>query len=37
MAIGLGKIFGFEFQENFKYPYGAVSIKEKMKYIIKPC
>ena len=21
MAIGLGKIFGFEFQENFKYPY----------------
>lgn len=28
MAIGLGKIFGFEFQENFKYPYGAVSIKE---------
>ena len=28
MAIGLGKIFGFEFQENFKYPYGSVSIKE---------
>jgi len=28
MAIGLWKIFGFEFQENFKYPYGAVSIKE---------
>jgi len=28
MAIGLGKMFGFEFQENFKYPYGAASIKE---------
>lgn len=28
MAIGLGKMFGFEFQENFKYPYGATSIKE---------
>lgn len=28
MAIGLGKMFGFQFQENFKYPYGALSIKE---------
>ena len=23
MAIGLGKMFGFEFQENFNYPYTA--------------
>ena len=28
MAIGLGKMFGFQFQENFMYPYGARSIKE---------
>ncbi len=28
MAIGLGGMFGFRFQENFKYPYGAASIKE---------
>ncbi|MGN0483986.1 MAG: MBOAT family O-acyltransferase [Lachnospiraceae bacterium] len=28
MAIGLGKMFGFQFQENFCYPYGASSIKE---------
>lgn len=28
MAIGLGKIFGFEFQENFKYPYLSRSIQE---------
>lgn len=28
MAIGLGKIFGFEFQENFNYPYIASSIQE---------
>lgn len=28
MAIGLGKMFGFHFQENFQYPYSAVSIKE---------
>ena len=28
MAIGLGKIFGFEFQENFNYPYFAGTIKE---------
>ncbi len=28
MAIGLGKMFGFEFLENFNYPYLAKSIKE---------
>ncbi len=28
MAIGLGKIFGFEFMENFNYPYISKSIKE---------
>ncbi len=28
MAIGLGKMFGFHFRENFTYPYGAASIKE---------
>lgn len=28
MAIGLGKMFGFEFKENFNYPYGATSIKD---------
>ncbi len=28
MAIGLGKIFGFEFLENFNYPYIASSITE---------
>lgn len=28
MAIGLGKMFGFHFNENFMYPYGAASIKE---------
>ena len=28
MAIGLGKIFGFTFQENFNYPYIAKSIKD---------
>ena len=28
MAIGLGKVFGFEFQENFNYPYSAKSIKD---------
>lgn len=28
MAIGLGKIFGFEFPENFDYPYISVSITE---------
>lgn len=28
MAIGLGKMFGFEFQENFNYPYTAGSVQE---------
>lgn len=28
MAIGLGKLFGFEFLENFRYPYCAASITE---------
>lgn len=28
MAIGLGKIFGFRFPENFHYPYISASIRE---------
>lgn len=28
MAIGLGKIFGFDFNENFNYPYTSKSITE---------
>ncbi len=28
MAIGLGKIFGFHFMENFNYPYISASITE---------
>ena len=28
MAIGLGKMFGFNFQENFNYPYISKSITE---------
>ncbi|MBQ7841652.1 MAG: MBOAT family protein [Lachnospiraceae bacterium] len=28
MAIGLGKMFGFTFQENFRYPYVAVSMQD---------
>lgn len=28
MAIGLGKIFGFDFPENFNYPYISKSIQE---------
>jgi len=28
MAIGLGKVFGFEFEENFNYPYIAKSATE---------
>lgn len=28
MAIGMGHMFGFRFRENFKYPYGADSIKD---------
>jgi len=28
MAIGLGRLFGFELCENFRYPYSAASITE---------
>ena len=28
MAIGLGRMFGFRFHENFNYPYIALSIRE---------
>ena len=28
MAIGLGHMFGFDFKENFNYPYGAVSVQD---------
>lgn len=28
MAIGLGKMFGFEFEENFNYPYIANSVTD---------
>lgn len=28
MAIGMGRIFGFHFDENFKYPYICTSITE---------
>ncbi len=28
MAIGMGRMFGFHFNENFNYPYAASSIKE---------
>lgn len=28
MAIGIGRMFGFKFPENFKYPYCSKSIKE---------
>ncbi len=28
MAIGLGKMFGFDFPENFNYPYTAKSIRD---------
>jgi alginate O-acetyltransferase complex protein AlgI len=28
MAVGLGKMFGFEFMENFNFPYVSQSIKE---------
>lgn len=31
MAIGLGKIFGFDFPENFRYPYCADSIVDFWK------
>ena len=28
MAIGLGKMFGFHFLENFRYPYASISITD---------
>ena len=28
MAIGLGRMFGFTFKENFRYPYAALGIKD---------
>lgn len=28
MAIGLGKIFGFDFEENFNFPYKSISVTE---------
>ena len=28
MAIGLGRIFGFHFPENFDYPYISASVTE---------
>lgn len=28
MAIGLGKLFGFQFEENFDYPYTASNVTE---------
>ncbi len=28
MAIGLGRMFGFNFKENFLYPYGADSVQD---------
>lgn len=28
MAIGMGQMFGFHFQENFNYPYTSTTIKE---------
>ncbi len=28
MAIGLGKMFGFEFAENFRHPYAATSVTD---------
>jgi len=31
MAIGLGKIFGFDFNENFNYPYISTSITDFWK------
>ncbi len=31
MAIGLGRMFGFHFKENFNYPYVSVSIKDFWK------
>ena len=31
MAIGMGRIFGFRFLENFKHPYAAISVADFYK------
>ena len=31
MAIGLGRLFGFHFPENFRYPYAAQSVRDFWK------
>jgi alginate O-acetyltransferase complex protein AlgI len=31
MAIGMGRIFGFHFLENFKHPYAAISVADFYK------
>jgi alginate O-acetyltransferase complex protein AlgI len=31
MAIGLGRAMGFRFQENFRYPYAATSVRDFWK------
>ncbi|MFM7106945.1 MAG: MBOAT family O-acyltransferase [Flavobacteriales bacterium] len=31
MAIGMGRIFGFQFLENFRHPYAAVSVADFYK------
>lgn len=31
MAIGLGRVFGFNFPENFKHPYAAISVADFYK------
>jgi alginate O-acetyltransferase complex protein AlgI len=28
MAVGLGRLFGFRFPENFRYPYAATSVQD---------
>ncbi len=28
MAIGIGRMFGFRFKENFRYPYTSLSVRE---------
>ena len=33
MAIGLGRMFGFEFKENFDFPYIAKSVKEFLEKV----
>jgi alginate O-acetyltransferase complex protein AlgI len=34
MAIGLGRIFGFTFMENFNYPYISTSITDSISSLI---